>query len=736
MLRVSCFIVVFWCVVSALSCGDMHRDYDDMECTPTCGEAECGDDGCGGSCGECADDELPCTVESCHEGYCTAAVATGWCHVAGVCHEGGAPSPLTDCQVCAPEESRSQFVSLPDGTDCGPDRICFGGNCCNPGAVCNIKECGDDGCGGSCGSCSPGEECVHGYCMEFPVECGYCNQWQSCDGGQCADSQDFGPCTAGGTAVSADCFDIGESGCCTGDVLYYCSNDALGCPAGLESCLCSLGCGHFGKSCGWNEWNQMYSCAFEEEAGPEPMGVHPWSCKDTCKPDCDGRECGGDGCGGICGACGELEECDAEGQCACYFELCDGLCCLDLEVCHEGACCKPSCEDRECGDDGCGGVCGYCSDEFKCTDEVCQDGACVFLMEPGWCLIDEVCVAQGNNPEGELCMYCDPASEPEGWSEVPQGYPCGAGNVCFKGSCCPKKEHCLGKICGDDGCGGDCGDCSDGDVCNGQESCTSGGCLEGTPLDCADDDPCTIDWCDPVAGCNHDPDNVGECSDDNECNGLESCKDKTCHPGIAMNCADGNLCTDDSCVQGQGCVNKDDDTNSCDDGDVCTGEEYCLIGTCQSKNPLECDDGNVCTEDSCEQMAGCVFVPAAGASCSDGNECNGEETCSESGDCVPGLPLPCDDGNVCTTDFCEPEAGCLHEGAAGECDDQDACTVDDSCLDGECIGVPLDCDDGNPCTSESCQEFGGEGTCYFANKKDGSPCDADSEASCLDGVCQ
>lgn len=36
----------------------------------------------------------------------------------------------------------------------------------------------------------------------------------------------------------------------------------------------------------------------------------------TCKPACDGRVCGADGCGGVCGTCDGGAECSAAGQCA------------------------------------------------------------------------------------------------------------------------------------------------------------------------------------------------------------------------------------------------------------------------------------------------------------------------------------------------------------------------------------------------------------------------------------
>ena len=44
--------------------------------------------------------------------------------------------------------------------------------------------------------------------------------------------------------------------------------------------------------------------------------------------------------------------------------------------------------------------------------------------------------------------------------------------------------------------------CSDANVCNGLETCDGAGhCAAGTPLDCADGDLCTQDACDPLGGC-------------------------------------------------------------------------------------------------------------------------------------------------------------------------------------------------------------------------------------------
>lgn len=61
----------------------------------------------------------------------------------------------------------------------------------------------------------------------------------------------------------------------------------------------------------------------------------------ACVPDCAGRSCGDDGCGGECGSCGSLGRCDATGQCGCLNDneiFCDGMCVGWVDTDRCGAC--------------------------------------------------------------------------------------------------------------------------------------------------------------------------------------------------------------------------------------------------------------------------------------------------------------------------------------------------------------------------------------------------------------
>jgi len=113
-------------------------------CTPQCDGKACGDDGCGGMCGQCEDH---------HECQTGACVYQPWCGDAA-CDQ----NLLEDCATC------------PLDCPCGCGETCVGGLCMF--TACEGMECGDDGCGGQCGVCkSPQEECVLGECISCDAVC-------------------------------------------------------------------------------------------------------------------------------------------------------------------------------------------------------------------------------------------------------------------------------------------------------------------------------------------------------------------------------------------------------------------------------------------------------------------------------------------------------------------------------------------------------------------------------------
>jgi hypothetical protein len=82
----------------------------------------------------------------------------------------------------------------------------------------------------------------------------------------------------------------------------------------------------------------------------------------------------------------------------------------------------------------------------------------------------------------------------------------------------------------------------------------------------------------------------------------------------------------------------------------------------------------------------CTSLPVI---CTDGNVCNGVESCDPgTGTCLSGAALVCDDANICTDDSCDPLLGCQYLDNTAPCDDADACSSGDVCSVGECSGTP------------------------------------------------
>jgi len=150
-------------------------------------------------------------------------------------------------------------------------------------------------------------------------------------------------------------------------------------PATLDTGPCTPQCG--GRQCGPD------GCGGACGGCTPPMFCNTYGqCINNCTPNCAGRQCGGDGCGGSCGSCAPPTVCNTQGQCSCSPNCsgkfcgdngCGGSCgsCTPPLVCDPtGQCvttCTPACSGKQCGPDGCGGSCGTCSGSTTCSNGVC-----------------------------------------------------------------------------------------------------------------------------------------------------------------------------------------------------------------------------------------------------------------------------------------------------------------------------------------------------------------------------
>ncbi len=225
-----------------------------------------------------------------------------------------------------------------------------------------------------------------------------------------------------------------------------------------------------GRQCGSDGCGAICGHCFTlEGALDDSLCGEDGTCKPSgCVPDCGGKECGDDGCSGSCGNCAAGEECqggtckpagcvpDCDGK-ECGYDGCTGSCgnCSPGESCKSGKCvpCQPACQGKECGGDGCGGICGTCG-----GGEECQAGTC----KPAGCVPDCTDKECGDDGCGDPCGECT------------------GQDVCQEGQCVACQPACEGKECGDDGCSGSCGACPDSSVCAAGQ-CTCGEGLEWNP---------------------------------------------------------------------------------------------------------------------------------------------------------------------------------------------------------------------------------------------------------------
>ena len=262
-------------------------------------------------------------------------------------------------------------------------------------------------------------------------------------------------------------------------------------------------------------------------------------------------------------------------------------------------------------------------------------------------------------------------------------------------------------------------------------SCGAGACVAtaGVPAkDCADGNPCTADECLDNIGCRNAA-VAAPCNDGDACTKGDACVAGTCTPGQPDKCDDKNMCTTDSCSKTDGCQHAITAKASCEDGDLCTEKDTCSSGGICLGTAVVCAAGTACAANVCK-YGKCVVVNAAqGEPCNDGSVCTTIDYCDDKGGCI-GKKLNCDDNNDCTSDSCDATKGCAHAAAIGSCDDLNACTVKDTCLASKCVGSPKACPDGGPCGTATCSK----GVCSVKLAGASTPCD-DGSACTTGDVC-
>jgi hypothetical protein len=403
--------------------------------------------------------------------------------------------------------------------------------------------------------------------------------------------------------------------------------------------------------------------------------------------------------------------------------------------------CCPDCEGKDCGSDGCEGSCWSgeeqeCDDGNPCTIDSCETGNCDHQLKELEELIIEECLCETIAEcepleDNDLCngtLICDTEADiptcmvdPETVKVCDDGNPCTA-NTCNPETGCEAENLTI--------------ECDDSSDCTFNDTCAEGACV-GTGYDCDDLLDCTADSCDGIGTCGHEvladwcvidstcigaleiqPENECQachpgtdnaaytpvldetgCDDGSKCTDNDVCTTGVC-AGSQVVCDDAEVCTEDSCTNPEIGCQYEPVAGNCDDLSDCTDSDHCESGFCVG-TLIDCNDNNPCTGDSCLSDGGCQYENLT-SGCDDSNPCTENDTCT--GGLCEGKQVICNDSNPCTDDVCLPaEGGCQYTNNVLDCDDGNTCTENDICSESICSGTPIDCNDDNPCTLDKCE---------------------------------
>jgi hypothetical protein len=528
----------------------------------SCVAGQCGVSGC--TCTSGQTQSQSCTYCS-GTNYCSGGTQTRTCN-SGVwgswssCSGGSCSCIVGQCGTstcgnCVPGQTQSQSCNYCSGTN-----YCTGGT--------QTRTCDSSGNWGSYGSCSSGScSCVAGQCGATSSTCGNT------------------------ISVSASPSSIPADGSSAATLRASLANGASGVSVSFSTTLGTLSpssCTTSGGICTVALRSSSTGTAtVTSSASGYTAGTTTVSFTSSCTPNCAGKNCGSDGCGGSCGTCSSGYWCD------------NGVCTLS---CTPATCFSLG---KNCGYwyDGCSVnlYCGSCSFGYTCNNGVC--GYC------NACNSDSDC---GSTTYGSCGSFSDVCDESGTMSVTTPDCADNNGDNCNECSFPISYTSCSRSTAGVD-----CGLCS---IC-------SGGTCSGVP---ADDSNCgTID-CDGLDNvCRNyfdlDGTNAGRCE------GLGNCKDANSEDCTSYLDLDGTLCGTQDCDNLDGCdVNNPNIFNDYHDCNfLCSGGSCPTSCTCGLESP-DCSQAGNWDGDSIECNCNCNGYDIEedvnnGNTCSDGkdNDCDG-----------------------------------------------------------------------------------------------------------------
>ncbi len=688
------------------------------------------------------DDGDPCTIgDTCANGSCQTGSGSIDCSALndqctiGVCN--------SSTGACDADTTTKNGDNCDDGNPCTTSDACDDGECIGQPIDCSDNNlCTDDTCdNGSCvntfnnDNCDDGNVCTDDTCEQngcvntpIPNCCendGNCSTHNTCKVGTC--DTETGICGFTPVAAGTSCDD--NNACTENDMCLGSPNE--GTCAGVPIAPCDDS-----SDCTTDTCDPAVGCVFT----PLAAGTVCRMATDDCDvaETCDGtaEPCPPDGVAAAGTVCRPAsDDCDVE-------ETCDGntkVCPADA-VATAGTVCNPGSGDLCDPDEVCNGSSKSCPpDQFEPANTICRNfnGVCDWPEScPG--VPDQPCPPDMVEPAGLTCRPangpCDVAETCDGVTiNCPPDGVAAAGTVCNPGS---------GDLCDPD------------EVCNGSSKSCPADQFEPASTVCrpASDDCDVAEFCPGVAnqGCPSDAvagsgvqcrPSVGSCDIAENCDGMNKpcpadqvvSAGTICRFGSGDQCDPNETCTGNSgtcppdVVASSGTVCRASTDPDCDPAEVCSGTPGapCPSDAFTPDN-TPCGDptDDDCTNpDRCSQGVCLSNDAPAGFSCSDGDDCNGDEVCDGMGNCLPGTPLNCDDGIGCTVDSCDSGTGqCMNVPNNSLCDDNNACTEDICSTTLGCVNTPEN--QGFVCrpVAGTCDV---EETCPDSS---GSPCPADAFA--------
>ena len=543
----------------------------------------------------------------------------------------------SDC-ACTDNQCEAPIISYNDSrcTACQIDDDCDDGLFCNGEERCTNYECVQ----GIVVNCNDQNICTLDSCDEANDECVNehidnccvidtdCNDQNACTTDQCVDNECLNSqisCNDGVDCTQDTC-DLVQ-GCVNTPDDSYC-DDGEWC-TGTETCDSELGCLPSTDPCTYfvDLCTEISCDESEDECVETPI-------TDCCLTDIDCNDqdvCTADSCvNNVCVNNDIQDCCYADNDCNNLDrDYCDG----NIVKHDEGKCINYQCQAETDAVQDCdqnNGVMNECGlIEWSCSEELNTVDCVVTNIEPTDDFCADSCDGDARNDGNcnsttyrcsyitEDCNildrdYCD-------GTEIKHG-----DYTCNIGACVLDSTTILQ-------------DCDDSLACNGQETCSNANCVQGTAVDCSNNN------LGGIAACDNNPDNnpftydyrqafTSQCTEP-----LGQC---TTGDDVIIHTCDIDNCNTE-CDSTHGCEDTD-----CDNLDGCNGNNYYdysdVDNTCQS----DC----ICTDNQCEvpivyENDPRCTVCQVDDDCDDGLFCNGEERCTNY-ECVQGIPADCSANNI------------------------------------------------------------------------------------------